>query len=60
MLFRSATTGVSNVTADTNGKLIHATSENLHDKNFYKDTLHFDESIWNLDHVQEKGYPELR
>lgn len=55
-----ATTGVSNVTADTNGKLIHATSENLHDKNFYKDTLHFDESIWNLDHVQEKGYPELR
>ncbi len=55
-----ATTGVSNVTADTNGKLIHATSENLHDKNFYKDTLHFDESIWNLDHVQDKGYPELR
>ncbi len=55
-----STTGVSNVTADTNGKLMHATSENLHDKNFYKDTLHFDESIWNLDYVQDKGYPELK
>lgn len=56
----ASTTGVSNVTTDTNGKLMHATNENLHDKNFYKDTLHFDESVWNLDSIPDNGYPELK
>ncbi len=52
--------GFSRVTDATKGKLDVATEKNVHDKNFYKDTLHFDETIWNLDTVSSNGYPTLK
>ncbi len=52
--------GYSRVTDATKGKLDVASHTNVHDRNFYKNTLHFDETIWNLDTVSSKGYPTLK
>ena len=52
--------GFSNVTEETSSKIKEATEEQIHTKEFYKDTLHFDETIWNLDEVETNGYPELK
>ena len=47
--------GISN----SNGTNIKtATKEQLLSKEFYRDTLHFDESIWDLDNIQERIYSE--
>lgn len=53
-------TGTSSVTANTVNNLKEATSQNLRDKNFYKNILKFDEAIWDLDYVSTNGYPELK
>lgn len=53
-------TGSTRVSNASNGKLNEATSAQIHNRSFYKDTLHFDESIWNLDTVASTGHPELR
>lgn len=53
-------TGLSRVTDSSNGKLNNATNSDIHSKAFYKDRMHFDESIWNLDTISANGYPELR
>lgn len=53
-------TGTSSITANIGDSLKEATSQNLKDKNFYKNTLKLDETVWNLDRVVANGYPELR
>jgi len=53
-------TGVSYVTEALNGKLNIATDEQIHSKSFYKDTLLFDESIWDFTTITTKGHPELK
>lgn len=53
-------TGASSITSNTSNYLKAATSQNLRDKNFYKNTLKFDETVWNLDRVVATGYPELK
>ncbi len=50
----------ANITANTGTSIKEATSNNLQDKNFYKNTLHFDETIWDLSKVGTNGYPELK
>lgn len=52
--------GSSSVTEETESKLKIATETQTHTKSFYQDTLHFDETIWNLDTIESKGYPELK
>ncbi len=51
-------TGSSRVSDNTKGKLISVSKNNLNAQ-FYKD-LGFDETLWNLDKLSAKGYPELR
>ena len=51
--FQSAT-GTSSVTSSTNKHLNLTT--NITSKDFYKNILHFDETIWDLDN----GLPTLR
>ena len=47
--------GISN----SNGKNIkEVTKEQLLSKEFYRDTLQLDESIWNLDNIEERNYSE--
>ena len=53
-------TGISHVTDSSNGHLNEVERNSLRNKAFYKDNLHFDETIWNLDLVSTTGYPELR
>lgn len=50
--------GISNVTTNTSGHLDTVSQSQLN-KEFYKN-LEFDEEIWNLDNINDKGYPELR
>ncbi len=50
--------GSSRVSEETAGKL-NSISRSKLNKQFYKD-LGFDETIWNLDNLSAKGYPELR
>ena len=50
--------GSSRVNANTAGHLDTISRQNLN-KEFYKN-LGFDETIWNLDNINEKGYPELK
>ena len=50
--------GSSRVNANTAGHLDTISRQNLN-KEFYK-TLGFDETIWNLDNINDKGYPELK
>ena len=52
--------GFSSIVEETASKIKEATEEQIHTKSFYKDTLYFDETIWNLDRVETNGYPELR
>jgi len=52
--------GFSRVNEETKDNLKEATKEQIQTKEFYKDTLYFDETIWNLDVIAEKGHPELR
>ncbi len=52
--------GSSRITNETNGKLNEVNQKEVHTKVFYKDRLHFDESIWNLDTVETVGLPTLR
>lgn len=52
--------GFSSVSEETASKIIEATEAQIHTKSFYQDTLKFDASIWNLDTVESKGYPELK
>ena len=52
--------GFSSITEATSNKLKVATETQIRTKTFWKDTLFFDESIWNLDISTEKGYPELK
>ena len=52
--------GFSSIVEETASKIKEATEEQIHTKSFYKDTLYFDEIIWNLDGVETNGYPELR
>ena len=56
----SSATGISSVTQNTQNSLKEATDENVRDRNFYINTLNFDENIWNLDNVATNGYPELK
>ena len=51
-------TGKTNVTESTAGHLNTISRSNLN-KEFYQN-LGFDEEIWNLDNINDKGYPELR
>ncbi len=53
-------TGVSYVTEALNGKLNVATDAQIHSETFYKDTLKYDESIWDFTTITTKGHPELR
>lgn len=53
-------TGQSNVTEATAGHLNEIKLNDLKNKTFYKEILHFDENIWNLNKVLENGYPELK
>ncbi len=50
--------GASRVNANTVGHLDTISRQNLN-KEFYKN-LGFDETIWNLDNMNTKGYPELK
>lgn len=50
--------GTSSVSEETTGKL-NSISRTRLNKQFYKD-LGFDETIWNLDNLSAKGYPELK
>ena len=50
--------GASRVNADTAGHLDTISRQNLN-KEFYKN-LGFDETIWDLDNLNSKGYPELK
>jgi hypothetical protein len=52
--------GFSRITDETKDNLKLATETQIHTKEFYKDILHFDETIWNLDVISANGYPELR
>lgn len=52
--------GSSRITNETNGKLNEVNQKEVHTKVFYKDRLHFDESIWNLDTVETVGLPTIR
>ncbi len=52
--------GFSSIVEETASKIKEATEEQIHTKSFYKDTLYFDESIWDLNTVADKGYPELK
>lgn len=52
--------GFSSVTEETAGKLNIASRDEIHSRSFYKDTLHFDENIWNFDSVENVGYPTLK
>jgi len=52
--------GFSSITEETKNNLKEATEIQIHTKSFYQDTLNFDENIWNLDIINEKGYPELK
>ncbi len=52
--------GFSSVTEETSTSLKVVTEEEIHTKEFYRDTLHFDETIWNLETIESKGYPELK
>lgn len=56
----AGSTGFSRVTDETTANLRLAADDQVHAKEFYKDVLHFDENIWNLDVISENGYPELR
>lgn len=56
----AGSTGFSSVTDETSAKIKVATDAEIHSKEFYKDTLHFDENVWNLDTVSSNGYPELK
>ncbi len=51
-------TGSSRVSDNTQGKLNSISKNNLNAQ-FYKN-LGFDETLWNLDNISSKGYPELR
>lgn len=53
-------TGISKVTANSNGHLNEIERKELQNKAFFKDTLRFDESIWNFSTISTKGYPELK
>ena len=45
--------------SNSNGTNIKAvTKEQLLSKEFYKDILHFDENIWNLNNIEERSYSE--
>ncbi len=50
-------TGVSGLVEDA---IKEASNEDIYNQNFYKDILHFDETIWDFDSVSEKGYPQLK
>ena len=51
--------GAENGISNSNGINIKtATKEQLLNKEFYTDVLHFDESIWNLDNIQQRIYSE--
>ncbi len=52
--------GSSSATEETKNNLKIATEEQIHTKDFYKETMHFDENIWNFDGVPNNGYPELK
>ena len=52
--------GFSSVNEETSAKLKIASEAQIRTKSFYQDTLHFDETIWNLDTISSKGYPELK
>jgi len=52
--------GTSSVTAETAGKLNTVSKQQLHNTSFYKDTLQFDEKVWDFTKVATQGYPELR
>lgn len=53
-------TGVSSITSNTGNSLKTATSQNLREKTFYVNTLHFDENIWDFANLATNGYPELK
>lgn len=52
--------GSSSITTETESKIKDATTEQIHTKSFYQETLHFDENIWSLDTIKNNGYPELK
>jgi len=52
--------GFSRIDDETKANLKLATEAQIRTKSFYKDTLSFDEAIWNLDAIEANGYPELR
>ena len=56
----NSATGTTSVTENTGNHLKSATDDDIINKQFYKDILHFDEEIWNLDNVPTNAYPELK
>ncbi|MCI9110354.1 MAG: hypothetical protein HFH47_00910, partial [Bacilli bacterium] len=52
--------GMSSITGNTGSNLKGATSANIHDVNFYRETLAFDDKVWNFDSVVSNGYPTLK
>ena len=52
--------GMSSITGNTGSNLKGATAANIHDVNFYRETLAFDDKIWNFDSVVSSGHPTLK
>ena len=52
--------GMSSVTGNTGNNLKGATSANIHDVNFYRETLAFDEKVWNFGSIVSTGHPTLK
>lgn len=52
--------GFSSITEETSNNLKEATETQIHTVSFYKDILNFDENIWNLEIINDNGYPELK
>lgn len=53
-------TGVSNVTENTNTSLKEVNKATLKTIEFYKNILSFNENIWNFDTINTLGYPTIK
>ncbi len=52
-------TGTSSITANTENHLKEATLNDIKNISFYKDSLHFDDKIWDFTDISD-GYPKLK
>lgn len=53
-------TGTSSVTANTANHLNEVTLNDIKDISFYKDILHFDDTIWDFADILNSGCPKLK